>query len=125
MPGIKRKTASLIGLQDDGLRKRSKKEEQHEESSAKNAFIAETATDSEPIVESDTASQSGEDDGVSWPSNTDEGEETHARIEEAHNGDGGVKLSTKEVDTRPTTNTGTFPLRRRQRPSDWFNRKFF
>lgn len=31
----------------------------------------ETATDSDPILESDTASQSGDDDGVSWPSDED------------------------------------------------------
>ena len=28
----------------------------------------ETATDSDPLVESDTTTQSGDDDGISWPS---------------------------------------------------------
>ena len=35
---------------------------------SKNVHELETATDSDPIVESDTTSQSGDDDGVSWPS---------------------------------------------------------
>ena len=37
--------------------------------------IAETEEDSEPIVESDTTSQSGDDDGESWPSDEDVGDD--------------------------------------------------
>lgn len=56
-----------------------KKPRNDEEKTAETARISnrlqtlETVTDSDPIVESDTTSQSGEDDGVSWPSD-DQGE---------------------------------------------------
>ncbi|KAL8715259.1 MAG: hypothetical protein Q9220_001217 [cf. Caloplaca sp. 1 TL-2023] len=44
----------------------------------------EAETDSDPIVESDTTENSGDDDGVSWPSDdqaTDNNEHHHARID--------------------------------------------
>ena len=76
----------------------------------------ETETDSEPIVDSDTTSQSGEDDGVSWPSDSDEEEQsghfdqehdfeeeddTEARrgIEEEDE-DGGVKLQSDSLSVQ-------------------------
>ena len=34
--------------------------------------LRETETDSDPVVESDTTEHSGDDDGVSWPSDEDE-----------------------------------------------------
>lgn len=43
----------------------------------------ETETDSDPIVESETTEHSGDDDGVSWPSDREEEEE-----------EGGVELPT-------------------------------
>ena len=48
----------------------------------------ETATDSDPLVESDTTSQSGDHDGVSWPSD----EELEAG-EDLENDDGGVRIA--------------------------------
>ena len=55
---------------------------------------AETAFDSDPIVESDTTEQSGEDDGASWPSG-DEDEE-----------DGGVALAEAEAEMPADGYTG-------------------
>ena len=67
---------------------------------SKNVQDLETATDSDPLVESDTTSQSGDDDGVSWPSD----EETQA-VEEWEsvgatdgNDDGGKKIAAEAVD---------------------------
>lgn len=55
---------------------------------------AEAETDSDPIVESDTTEHSGEDDGVSWPSDDEETtvapKKTKPRVE-----DGEVKGSGK------------------------------
>ena len=66
MAQVKRKGAYENGVQT----KRIKKEEGAENKPAikHKSKIAETETDSEPIVESDTNSESGNDDGVSWPS---------------------------------------------------------
>lgn len=66
MAQVKRK-----GEHENGVRtKRIKQEEDAEiKPPVKHkSKIAETETDSEPIVESETTSQSGNDDGVSWPS---------------------------------------------------------
>lgn len=40
----------------------------------------EAETDSDPIVESDTTEHSGDDDGVSWPSDDDEPEAPDQKI---------------------------------------------
>ena len=55
----------------------------------------ETATDSDPIVESDTTSQSGDDDGASWPSDEEheEGEDWEGVEVAEDNDDGGVKIA--------------------------------
>lgn len=56
--------------------------------------IAETETDSDPIVESDTTSQSGNDDGVSWPSEDDaDGEDAWNGVEEQEDRDGGIRIA--------------------------------
>lgn len=47
----------------------------------------ETETDSDPIVESETTEHSGDDDGVSWPSDREEEEEEEEE-------EGGVELPT-------------------------------
>ena len=62
--------------------------------------IAETETDSDPIVESSTVSESGEDDGVSWPSDgEDEGEVQWPEEElEEDNEDGGVEVAAEPVN---------------------------
>ena len=53
--------------------------------------LEETEPDSDPIVESDTTDHSGSDNGVSWPSEEDEGEEQNV-FEGDDDDDGGVKL---------------------------------
>lgn len=64
MAGIKRKqTISSIGNGHTG--KRFKKE-------SPPPGDIEAETDSDPIVESDTTDHSGDDDGVSWPSDENE-----------------------------------------------------
>ena len=61
--------------------------------------IAETLTDSDPLVESDTASQSGADDGVSWPSDDEPDEEGEAAgdgiEDDGEDRDGGVRINLK------------------------------
>lgn len=70
MAGIKRKDAPSA----KSLGGKSSKKHKIEASQSKisDVKIQETETDSDPIVESDTTQHSGEDDGVSWPS--DDGE---------------------------------------------------
>ena len=60
----------------------------------------ETETDSEPIVESDTTSQSGDDDGASWPSGEQvEEDDELGGISEEENEDGGTGIATDTADT--------------------------
>ena len=60
----------------------------------------ETETDSDPIVESDTTEHSGDNDGVSWPSDEEEVPLKELSMED----DGGVELprssSTKNTDIK-------------------------
>ena len=67
MAAPKRKEYPSSNFHTGSTRKKPRKEENLAKGS-KNAHDLETATDSDPIVESDTTSQSGDDDGVSWPS---------------------------------------------------------
>ena len=73
MAGTKRKGAFETKSQPGRIQKKHKKEEEnHKSSTAVEPLEAET--DSDPIVESDTTSQSGDDDGVSWPSDNEGGD---------------------------------------------------
>ena len=67
MAAPKRKENPSSNSHTGSTHKKPRKEENLAKGS-KNAHDLETATDSDPIVESDTTSQSGDDDGVSWPS---------------------------------------------------------
>ena len=75
MPGIKRKQSLSV---EHAVSKGYKKPKPAASSIAKKSKAAtidhETATDSDPIVESDTTEHSGEDDGVSWPSEDNGGD---------------------------------------------------
>ncbi|KAL6717944.1 Pumilio y domain member 6 [Lecanora helva] len=110
MAGIKRKEADVSGRQGGHIRKKSKNAETPVNKSTKESYIRETATDSDPIEESDTVSQSGEDDGVSWPSDAKEGDEAWGRLEE-DNEAGVVKIAAEAVngkaEAKTTTKTGT------------------
>lgn len=63
--------------------------------------IAETLTDSDPLVESDTTSESGADDGVSWPSDDEPDEEEEAAgdgiEDDGEDGDGGIRITSKSA----------------------------
>ena len=56
----------------NGASKKRKNEAEKAKPSKRMDVPLEAETDSDPIVESDTTSQSGDDDGISWPSDGDE-----------------------------------------------------
>ena len=73
MADMKRKRAIGTKSQPGSIQKKHKKGEESHKSS-KPVEPLEAGTDSDPIIESDTTSQSGEDDGVSWPSDNEGGD---------------------------------------------------
>ncbi len=73
MSGTKRKNVVTPGTQPKGSTKKQKTAPGSASKPQIRAHDLETATDSDPIVESDTTEHSGDDDGASWPS--DEGGE--------------------------------------------------
>ena len=73
MADMKRKRAFETRSQPGSIQKKHKKEEESHKSS-KLVEPLEAETDSDPIIESETTSQSGEDDGVSWPSDNEGGD---------------------------------------------------
>jgi hypothetical protein len=78
MAGIKRKQPEVAGAYVKGASKKSKVEPKKSKKPARaptppsDISELEAETDSEPIVESDTTEHSGDDDGVSWPSDDEE-----------------------------------------------------
>ena len=92
MAASKRKENPSTKLHTGNVSKKPKEEEKLAKSSIRLQDL-ETATDSDPLVESDTASQSGDDDGISWPSdeNAKEGEAWDGGGLAEENDDGGVK----------------------------------
>lgn len=72
MAGMKRKDAPSGKLSAGKPSKRHKIGASRSRISEGLVKIQETETDSDPIVESDTTEHSGDDDGVSWPSDDDE-----------------------------------------------------
>ena len=72
MAGTKRKAIAAATTNDVSKSKRIKQEDRELPLRLK---VLETATDSDPIIESDTTEHSGDDDGESWPSDR-EAEET-------------------------------------------------
>ena len=109
MAGIKRKGASDAKIQAGNSQKKQKKDEKRPKTS-KSIQPLETETDSEPIVESNTTSQSGDDDGVSWPSGHEgeEGDELGG-VSEEDDKNGGIKIAVEAVNgAQPKTkNTPT------------------
>lgn len=88
MAGLKRKEAPSTKAQLSNVHKKSKKEAAQVKISRVEPSTLEAETDSDPIIESDTTNHSGDDDGVSWPS--DEGKDFSQRNETF------VKLSATE-----------------------------
>ena len=68
MAHVKRKNVTNSDQQPGSLPKRPKKVEDSKSKVAASRFTEEAETDSDPIIESETGSDSGEDDGASWPS---------------------------------------------------------
>lgn len=94
MAASKRKENPSSKFQAGSTPKKPKKEDKLAKSS-KPVQDLETATDSDPLVESDTTSQSGDDDGVSWPSDeeSEEGEIWEGVGAAEDDEDGGVKIA--------------------------------
>lgn len=72
MAGIKRKDAPSGKSSGSKSNKKHKIEDSRSNVSEGLVKIQETETDSDPIVESDTTEHSGDDDGISWPSDNGE-----------------------------------------------------
>ena len=70
MAGVKRKITYESRTQPGITAKKHRKDENGHEPSNPTQLL-EAETDSDPIIESDTTSQSGDDDGSSWPSDND------------------------------------------------------
>ena len=98
--GMKRKGAFETNPQPGRLQKKHKKEEESHKSS-KPVEPLEAETDSDPIIESDTTSQSGEDDGVSWASDNEGGgvQEEVESWEGASEGNNGVEGAGFDTDS--------------------------
>lgn len=99
MAGIKRKDGPIAKSSGGKSSKKRKNEASQSNISEGPVKIQETETDSDPIVESDTTERSGDDDGVSWPSdNGEDAAEFSPPEKKSYNekpaqttGDGGVK----------------------------------
>lgn len=111
MAGLKRKEAPISKPSRDDIRKKPKKEAPQLKKSKRAVQFQETETDSDPVVESDTTEQSGEDDGVSWPSDEEEtaialptkGQKPHIeKVDETS--DGGVRLGKKPIAAKDGNN---------------------
>lgn len=101
MAGLKRKDPPASKMPGTNVSKKPKKEKSQSKKSNPTKQKLETETDSEPIVESDTTENSGEDDGVSWPSDEDEMVvEASSSRKEAH-----VENPTREGGEKPTKNS--------------------
>ena len=94
MAATKRKESPNSNLKTNSAMKKPKKEEK-QLNGAKRVQDLETVTDSDPLIESDTTSQSGDDDGASWPSDEDvePGEDLEGLGPVEDNDDGGVKIA--------------------------------
>ena len=72
MAGLKRKTAPTSNAQASSVNKKPKSKATQVNISKVEPSVLEVETDSDPIIESDTTEHSGDDDGVSWPSDEEE-----------------------------------------------------
>ena len=106
MAGIKRKELDGLSSRGANLHKKPRKEQIATKKSTKELHVEETATDSDPIVESDTASQSGEDDGVGWPSDGDEDGEERGGVN-LENDDGDIEMAANTISKSAAFNPAT------------------
>ena len=111
MAGIKRKDAP--GGQSSGGKpsKKHKIEASRSRISEDLVKIQETETDSDPIVESDTTEHSGDDDGVSWPSDDGEDAPEFSPPEEKSHSGKPARNTEGGGEKKPRfNNSGKFPL---------------
>ncbi|KAL8872196.1 MAG: hypothetical protein Q9174_002128 [Haloplaca sp. 1 TL-2023] len=109
MSGTKRKGHVVSGLKN-GTAKKQKQEakEEREEKTARQDL--ETEEDSDPIVESETPEFSGEDDGVSWPSDDDDiGDQANANSEESVEAEVPGKISHRKTKLEDARNSLVTP----------------
>lgn len=106
MAGLKRKESPANKSSGGGVQKKVRTDNAQVKREKRPVSEGEAETDSDPIIESDTTEHSGEDDGVSWPS--DDEETTIApkkRISGAKGGEvkGNGQIS-KSIDRSATSN---------------------
>lgn len=106
MAGLKRKESPAIKSSGDRVQKRVRTDDVQVKREKRFVSEAEAETDSDPIIESDTTEHSGEDDGISWPSDD---EEPTVALKKRKSGveDGEVKQTgktTKGTDKSTTSN---------------------
>jgi len=108
MASTKRKGAVAFKSENGNAQKKPRIEEKPGKKTITKLAVLETATDSDPIVESDTTSQSGEDDGVSWPCDDDGEPDEWAGVEE-DNKTGGMKTAKEAAitESKRTAANGT------------------
>lgn len=89
-----------------GTASKKPKNEEKQAKGSKRVQDLETATDSDPLVESDTTSQSGDDDGISWPSDeeAEESEDWGGVGVAENNDDGGVKIAAEAAGASQSAN---------------------
>lgn len=68
MAGLKRKESPAVKHSGDRVPKKPRTGHAQIKREQRPVSEAEAETDSDPIIESDTTEHSGDDDGVSWPS---------------------------------------------------------
>ncbi|KAI4142204.1 MAG: hypothetical protein L6R39_005047, partial [Caloplaca ligustica] len=104
MPGVKRKDISVSGIQNGSSKKPKTGPPPLHRPKAPIADL-ETATDSDPIVESDTTEHSGDDDGVSWPSDDEDQEESPASRNDNPDKKVPQRQSAPKKDSKPQATT--------------------
>lgn len=114
MAGIKRKDAPSGQSSGGKSSKKHKIEASRTRISEGLVKIQETETDSDPIVESDTAEHSGDDDGVSWPSDDGEDAPEFSPTEEKSHSGKPAQNTEGEGGKKPRfNNNGRFPLKQK------------
>lgn len=101
MAALKRKQVPSISMSQSSVNKRPKNEVSPTERAPRAKQALETETDSDPIVESDTTENSGDDNGVSWPS-----DHASAAQDSSADEDAGVAIS------QDTSRKGSYVLPR-------------
>lgn len=114
MAGIKRKVAPSGQPSGGKPSKKHKIEVSRPRISEGSIKIQETETDSDPIVESDTTEHSGDDDGVSWPSDGGEDAPDFSPPEEkSHSGKPAQNTEDEGEKKLRFKNNGKFPSKQK------------